>query len=86
MGLLDKRNPHATRRSAAAWAVGGGIVGGVAGVLGWQATKMPTAAVFFMVPWMVGWCALGGWAIEWQMPSETDEDAERGIPADGPRE
>ena len=67
MGLLDEHNPRATRRSAAAWAVGSGLVGGLVGLLGWFRSDMPTAAVFFIVPWMAAFCGLAGWAIEWQM-------------------
>jgi hypothetical protein len=37
---------------------------------------MPFGAVFFIVPWMFAFCALGGWAMEWQMPAEGDADAE----------
>lgn len=70
MGLLDKHNPRATRRSAAAWAVGGGVLGGLVGLFGWSRSDMPTAAVFFIVPWMVTFCGLAGWAMEWQMPPE----------------
>ena len=76
MGLLDKRNPHATRRSAEAWAVGAGIVGGIVGLFGWSRSDMPKAAVFFIVPWMAAFCGLAGWAMEWQMPSEDEADAE----------
>jgi hypothetical protein len=72
MGFLDKQNPHATRRSATAWAVGAGVVGGLLGLLGWSGSDMPTLAVYFIVPWMVGSCALAGWAIEWQMPPDRD--------------
>ena len=86
MGLLDKRNPYATRRSAITWAIGGGIVGGLVGFLGWYRTDMPTVAVYFIVPWMVSFCALGGWAIEWQMPPDCDEEAGSSTPADRPRE
>jgi hypothetical protein len=73
MGLLDKQNPRATRRSATLWAVGGGLFGGLVGLFGCMKTDMPERAVFFMVPWMIACCALGGWAIEWQLPSEPDE-------------
>lgn len=77
MGLLDKCNPYATRRSAIAWAVGGGIVGGLIGFVGWLRTDMPFVAVFFLVPWMVAFCALGGWAIEWQTPPEYEAGSEK---------
>jgi hypothetical protein len=33
------------------------------------------AAIFFIVPWMVAFCALGGWAIEWQIPLDCADDA-----------
>ncbi|MCE9560770.1 MAG: hypothetical protein K8U57_01820 [Planctomycetes bacterium] len=75
MGLLDKRNPRATRRSVIAWATGGGIVGFLAGLLGWYRSDMPDAAVFFLVPWMMVFCAVAGGAMEWQMSPESDEDA-----------
>ena len=71
MGLLDKHNPRATRRSATAWAIGGGVVGGLVGWLGCVRTDM---SAFFIVPWMVVWCGVAGWAVEWQMPSEFDEE------------
>jgi hypothetical protein len=74
MSFLDKHNPRATRRSAIAWAVGGGIVGGVVGFIGWHRTDMPFNFVFFIVPWMMAPGALGGWAIEWQIPWEPNED------------
>jgi len=74
MGFLDKHIPRATRRSAIAWAVGGGIVGGVVGFVGWLRTDLPFKFVFFIVLWMIAAGALGGWAIEWQMPWEPDED------------
>ena len=74
MGLLDKRNPRATRRSARAWAVGGGVLGGLFGFLGWLAcwlrSDMPLAAVLFFVPWMAAGCGVAGWAIEWQSPPD----------------
>jgi hypothetical protein len=76
MGLLDKLNPRATRRSATAWAVAGGVAGGLIGLLGWLRSDMPFRAVFFIVPWMVAFCGLGGWAIEWQIPPDGEEDAE----------
>jgi hypothetical protein len=81
VGLLDKLNPRATRRSATAWAVGSGIVGGLGGFFGWLRSDMSFWAVFFVVPWMVVFCALGGWAIEWQIPSDCDEDHEPGAHA-----
>jgi hypothetical protein len=67
LGLLDKRNPRATRRSVTAWAIGGAIVGGAAGLLGWSRSDMPTTAVFFLVPWMAVFCGIAGGAMEWQM-------------------
>jgi len=57
-----------------AWAVGGGVVGGLAGFFGWLQSDVPFRSVFFIVPWMVVFCALGGWAIEWQIPPESDEE------------
>jgi hypothetical protein len=35
---------------------------------------MPFNFVIFIVPWMMAAGARGGWAIEWQMPWEPDED------------
>jgi hypothetical protein len=78
MGLLEKRNPRATRRSVLAWASGGGVVGFLAGWVGWLRSDMPTAAVFFIVPWMTVFCAIAAGAMEWQLPSEADQDAEPG--------
>jgi hypothetical protein len=74
MGFLDKHNPRATRQSARAWAIGGGVVGGLSGFLGWLSCwlrdDIPLAALFFFVPWMVAFGGLAGWAIEWQMPPD----------------
>jgi hypothetical protein len=81
MGLLDKHNPRATRRSATAWAIGGGVGGGLAGWYGWFRSDLPDAAVFFVVPWMVIGSAVAGWAVEWQLP--WDADVERSTEADG---
>lgn len=86
MGFLDKHNPQATPQSARAWAVGGGILGGLLGFLGWLSCwsrgDMPFAAVFFFVPWMTAACAVAGWAIEWQLPEDSGEDAEPGAAPD----
>jgi hypothetical protein len=76
MELLDKQNPRATRHSVRLWGIGGGIVGGAVGLVGWYRSDMPDAAVFFIVPWMTVFCAVAGGAMEWQMPSGSDEDAE----------
>jgi hypothetical protein len=80
MGFLNKHNPRATPQSARAWAIGGDIVGGLIGSLGWLSSwsrgDMPFAAVFFIVPWMTVGCAVAGWAIEWQVPADCGEDAE----------
>ena len=76
MGLLDKHNSRATRRSATLWAIGGGLVGGLVGLYGWSRSDMPIWEVYFIVPWMVVCGAISGWVIEWQMPSEPDEDDE----------
>ena len=80
MAFLDKHNPRATRHSARAWAIGGAVVGGLLGFLGWLScwlrSDMPFAAVFFFVPWMTVSCGIAGWAIEWQVPAEYDQDAE----------
>jgi hypothetical protein len=75
MGLLEKRNPRATRRSVILWATGIGIVGGLGGFVGWLRTDMPTWAVFIIVPWMTVFCAVAGGAMEWQLPVESDENA-----------
>ena len=85
MGLLDKNNPRATRRSAAAWAVGGGLVGGLVGWYSCSRPDMPASAAWFIVPCMVAGCAVSGWAMEWQLPWDSDEEAEPGAAADGPR-
>jgi hypothetical protein len=86
MGLLDKYNPHATRRSATAWAVGVGVVFGLFGFLGWLLSDMPFGALFFIVPWMVAVGALTGWSTEWQTPPEDDSDAEPGATPDPARD
>lgn len=43
---------------------------------------MPDVAVFFIVPWMIAFCAVAGGAMEWQMPPECDADAEPGAAPD----
>ncbi|MCX7665623.1 MAG: hypothetical protein N2112_08760 [Gemmataceae bacterium] len=74
MGLFDQYNPHATPKSARLWAIGGGVVGGILGFIGWLSMylkeDMPFVAVFFFVPWMTFFCGLAGWAMEWQLPSD----------------
>jgi hypothetical protein len=70
MGFFDKHNPRATPRSLTAWAVAGGITGGVFGFLGWLRTELPFWTVFVFVPWMVVWCGFGCWAMEWQESAE----------------
>lgn len=88
MGFLEKRNPRATRQSARAWAVGGGIVGALVGFGGWLScwlrADMPFGAVFFFVPFMAAGCSVAGWALEWQLPpdAECSEDAEPGAAPD----
>ena len=82
MGFLDKHNPRATRRSAAVWAIGGGVVGGLLGFFGWLRSDMPFTAVFFVVPCMVVGGAIAGWAIEWQVPADAEVDAEPGAAPD----
>jgi hypothetical protein len=77
MGFLDRYNPNATRRSATAWAIGGGIGGVLFCLFGWLRTDMPTWALFFMLPWMAACGALAGWATEWQTPSDSDGNAEQ---------
>jgi len=73
MGFLDKHNPHATRRSVIAWAVGGAIVGFGVGLVGWLPSDMPGWAVYFILPWMTVGCGVAFAALEWQMPWESDE-------------
>ena len=73
MGLLDKRNPRATRRSVIAWAVGMAIVFFVIGLVAWLRTDMPPVSGFFVLPWMTLCGAVAGGAMEWQMPYESDE-------------
>src|SRR5207248_4859947 len=75
MGLLEKRNPRATRRSVILWATGIGIVSGLVGFAGWLRTDLPTGAVFIFVPWMTVFCAVAGGAMEWQLLLAPDEDA-----------
>jgi hypothetical protein len=74
MGLLEKRNPRATRRSVVAWAIGVGALGGGFGLLGWSNSDMPNWMVFLVVPWMVIFCGIAGAAMEWQMPRGDDID------------
>jgi hypothetical protein len=78
MGLLERRNPRATRRSVFLWTTGGGIVGGIVALVGWLRSDMPTWAVFFIVPWMTVFGAVGGEAMEWQIPPDADDDIEQG--------
>ena len=74
MGLFDKCNTRATRWTVFAWAIGGGVFGGLVGFYGCSQSDMPNLAVYFIVPWMVAFCGVTGGAIEWQMPSESDDD------------
>lgn len=74
MGLLEKRNPWATRRSAIAWAAGCGIFGGLAGLLFWSRSDMPPTALFFLLPFMLVFSSIAGGAMEWQLPEGPDED------------
>jgi hypothetical protein len=74
VGRFDKRNRNATRRRVTAWALGGGLVGGLIGLFGWFRSDRHTAAVFFLVPWMVAFGAVAGGALEWQIPWDRDED------------
>ncbi len=74
MGLLDKKNPDATPESARRSALNFSVLGGVIGLIGWYRSDMPDAAVVFIVPFMTISCAIAGWAIEWQMPSELDDE------------
>ena len=68
MGLLDKRNPQATRKSVIRWAWGGGVVGFLAGLgLLWN-SDMPSTAWYLVLPWMTACGAVTGGAMEWQMP------------------
>jgi hypothetical protein len=69
MGLLDKKNPSATRRSVVCWAAGGGLLAfaGTLYVALFGHTDIPSGAWWFFVPWMTIWGAVAGGAIEWQM-------------------
>jgi hypothetical protein len=90
MGFLDKYNPKATPQSARAWAIGGGIGYGLLGFLGWLLSwlreDMPFVFVFFIVPWMIIGGAIAGWAIEWQIPADCEEEAELGTRPDPARD
>jgi hypothetical protein len=70
MGFWDKHNPHATRRSARIWALGGGIVGFAVGLIGWLSSDMRPVALLFFLPWMTIGCGIAGAAIEWQLPPD----------------
>jgi hypothetical protein len=70
MGFLEKHNARATRRRLIGWTVGGGIAGLLVGLFGWLRTDMPTAAGYFVLPWMAGWGAVGAGAIYWQLPDD----------------
>lgn len=72
MGLLEKRNPRATRRSLIAWAVGGAIVCPLYGLFRSLLTDFSSSDLWLMLPWMTVWGAVAGAALEWQMPTEKD--------------
>jgi hypothetical protein len=67
MGLLEKRNPRATGRSVARWAIGSGVAGFVFALVQLIRTDMPIAAWPFFLIWATGAGALGGALIEWQL-------------------
>ena len=86
MGLLEKRNPRATRRSVILWSAGTAIIFFLIGLALWLRTDMPAVSGFFVLPWMAVWGAVAGGAMEWQLPRDSEvEDAERGAAADRPR-
>ncbi|HET6573005.1 MAG TPA: hypothetical protein VFG68_05335 [Fimbriiglobus sp.] len=71
MGLLDKHNPDATRKSVIRWAWGGGVAGFLAGLgLVLYHSNMPAAAWYIVLPWMTVGGAVTGGAIEWQVPRD----------------
>ncbi|MSR30627.1 MAG: hypothetical protein EXR99_03895 [Gemmataceae bacterium] len=72
MGFWSKHNPRATVKSALAWAIGGGLIGGLSGFFGWYRSDLPHWAAFFLIPWMLIGRGLIGWAIEWQVPCDTE--------------
>jgi hypothetical protein len=84
MGLLEKRNPRATRRSVVAWASVMAIVFLAIAWALWLRTDMPFISAFFVLPWMALSGALAGGAMEWQMPDESDSEARHdGPPSSG---
>jgi hypothetical protein len=68
MGLLEKRNPRATRRSVILWACGGGIGGFVVALMMLLRMDGPPILWFVMLPWMTVASAGIGALMEWQMP------------------
>ena len=80
MGLLEKRNPGATRESVAAWAVGGGVagfmIGGAIWLVMWSCADMSGWAVLVFAPGMAAGAALVCGAAEWQLPPDEDEAAD----------
>jgi hypothetical protein len=74
MGLLEKRNPRATRQSVirSAWV---GAIGGVvfAFVASWL-VGIPTFGRFFIAPFMAAGGAIAAAAIEWQLDDEDASD------------
>ena len=76
MGLLDKTNPLATRRSVIQWAIGGGLFAPVYLAILLSLSKTP-------IPWgywpalMVAAAVVGAGAgalVEWQDPDAPEED------------
>jgi hypothetical protein len=67
MGLLDKRNPLATPRSATLWACAGAIPAGIAGLAGFARSDMPTVFKALIVASLTILGGLIAWAVEWQL-------------------
>ena len=72
MGLLDKTNPRANRRSLIVWTILGGLGGLLFALAAAFCCDMPW---FFTVPFMTIAGAVASGACHWQVAEELDEDS-----------
>ncbi len=72
MSFLEKLNPRATRRSVIKWAVVGGIIGAILGLVACMSFDMPAIAGFLILPWMILASAIAAATVEWQLPEDED--------------
>jgi hypothetical protein len=68
MGLLEKRNPNATRRSVTLCAVGFGVFGFALGLVVLCTSDYPYWEWFVILPLITAVGAFVGGLMEWQLP------------------